>query len=184
MVFDFSKFSDHDKELAHGFIGSLYREPDLIIYGNSDEPYLYRWWVTPYEREGANVFFHVQIASDPDRPLHDHPWDNMSVILSGGYMERLQHTPPDGHVLDYQRKTGDVIFRKAEFAHRLILPPTIPYTMTLFSTGPNVREWGFWMRKGWVNNHEVLGNYVPGNSPTSRWVGPEMEEDDNGPVTI
>jgi hypothetical protein len=66
-------------------IGNPLRYPDLVIAPDG-KPYLYRWHVFP-QNAAAGVYFHIQVQSDPERPLHDHPWDNTSVILSGGYDE-------------------------------------------------------------------------------------------------
>lgn len=131
--------------------------PDLVIApAGKDTPYIYRWeLVRGYE---ANVYFHIQVASDPERPLHDHPWDNQSVILAGGYDEIVNLCPDRENVNDeFIRKVrkGDVVQRKASEAHRLLLPPDIPYTMSLFSTGPKVRDWGFWYPGGWRSYTDV-----------------------------
>lgn len=130
---------DHDARLCH---------PDLVISPDG-KPYLYRWHITRTPQ--ACVYFHIQIGDDPERPLHDHPWDNFSVILAGGYTEILSERegPPGRIVPVFNRKKGDVITRKAGWPHRLLLPAEHPYTMTLFSTGPKVREWGFWYPTGW-----------------------------------
>lgn len=181
MTVDWGKVTEEDKERFATLIGSVSREPDLTITGDTQEPYLYRWWVLPHSRE-VNVYAHLQVASDPARPLHDHPWDNMSVILSGGYTEKLCHFPQDrdGAVRAYDRKKGDTIFRKAEWAHRLILPASIPYTMTLFSTGPKVHSWGFW-----INSKHVPFDTLTTLTDDGRsiWHGPELEEDD-APHTV
>lgn len=134
--------SNDDFSFAASLVGM--RDPDLII---GSPPYLHRWYVVP-RNDRANIYLHVQVASDPDRPLHDHPWDNQSVILSGGYDE----------VLDSGqraiRNSGQVVFRYAEYAHRLVLPEDVPYTMTLFTTGPRVRDWGFHTKQGWIDARE------------------------------
>lgn len=128
------------------------RRPDVIIAPDGD-PYLYRWHLV--RGPEANVYFHIQTADDPERPLHDHPWDNQSVILAGGYHETLDQRPKltamgaKGGLQEFSRKPGDVIWRKAEWAHTLRLPEGVDYTMTLFSTGPKVREWGFYYPEGW-----------------------------------
>jgi hypothetical protein len=123
------------------------------------KPYLFRWRMTP-KGIGANVFLHLQVASDPERPLHDHPWDNQSVILVGGYDEEIHADKRNGPEWDYgARRTlrkGSVVHRQAAEAHRLILPPEIPYTLSLFTTGPKIREWGFYMPEGWTNADEVF----------------------------
>src|SRR5208282_5517483 len=100
------------------------------------EPYLYRWHVIP-RNDYANVYLHIQVANDPERPLHDHPWDNTSVILAGGYDEMHQRHPAASSPVTLRKmREGNVIHRKAEEAHRLLLASPLGYTMTLFSTGP------------------------------------------------
>lgn len=134
-------------------------DPDVTIAPDG-RPYLYRWHLVP-RNKFANVYLHLQVESDPERPLHDHPWDNTSVILAGGYDEVWDRMPgkfgkevtPDIRKL----RTGDTVFRRAEEAHRLILPPEFPYTITLFTTGKYRRRWGFWFPgKGWVHSDEVI----------------------------
>jgi hypothetical protein len=127
------------------------RDPDEVL-APAGFPYLYRWHLV--RGPEANTYFHIQVANDPKRPLHDHPWDNQSVILAGGYTEMLCENPDapaaeERQYLECHRKPGDVVWRKASYAHRLLLPEGTPYTMTMFSTGPKVREWGFWYPDGW-----------------------------------
>lgn len=163
MMFPWGILSDKDFALARNLIEHPYSDgaPDLVIAPDG-EPYLYRWHIIkgPF----ANTYFHIQVSSDPERPLHDHPWDNMSVILSGGYDELFAKCPSDlplkwnpgwSHQLCRSLRAGDTLFRKAEEPHRLILPDEFKYTMTLFSTGPKRREWGFWFPDGWRSYKEV-----------------------------
>ena len=122
--------------------------PSLTIAPDGN-PYLFRWHLIERNSDRGNVYLHLQIASDPERPLHDHPWDNMSVILAGGYDEIWDQFPDrPGSVVVRELRKGDTVFRKAEEAHRLVLP-NVRYAMTLFTTGPKIREWGFWYPDGW-----------------------------------
>lgn len=125
-------------------------QPDLVIAPDGN-PYLYRWYITPHNQQYGNLYFHLQVASDPERPLHDHPWDNCSNILRGGYDETLQIVPPKGRIFQIRRRPGDFIYRSAGEAHHLKLPADVPYTMSLFSTGRRQRVWGFWYPDGWVS---------------------------------
>ena len=153
------RLSPEDRKLAASILVNHNPEPDLEIAPDGS-PYLYRWHIVP-RNERANSYLHIQVASDPGGCLHDHPWDNFSVVLSGGYNELINVRPrldPERnqtrHML-YRRK-GDTIARTAETAHRLILPASIPYTMTLFSTGPVRREWGYWFPEGWRHHEDVI----------------------------
>lgn len=111
-------------------------DPDFIIGNN----YLRRWWIIP-RNHCQNVYLHEINKSDNDRALHDHPWDNTSFILSGSYLE----ITPEG---EFERNPGDVIHRPATAAHRLVVPEG-GQVLSLFSTGPIIREWGFHCPNGW-----------------------------------
>ncbi len=153
--FDWNLLSGADFSVAKAILGGL-RKPDLIISPEGERPYLCRWNVIPRSKF-ANIYFHIQLSSDPERPLHDHPWDNQSVILSGGYEEIYNSTPATiWRQSTRSLRKGDVQWRPAIEAHRLLLPEFYPYTMTLFSTGPVVREWGFWCPDGWRAADEIF----------------------------
>lgn len=126
-----------------------WRTPDISIMPDG-EPYLYRWHVVPRNKH-ANVYLHIQVSDDPRRELHDHPWDNVSVILAGGYTELLNPYPEPRPAGMFVRRKGDMIFRRAGWSHRLLMAGN-PYTMTLFSTGPHIRDWGYWFPDGWHHN--------------------------------
>lgn len=145
--FPWDMLSFEDMALVLRYIGKL-REPDLVIDSEQSGAYLFRWHVVP-RNEAAGVYLHVQVASDPERPLHDHPWDNMSVILAGGYDEVVQPEPPNGDVFVRQLRKGGVAMRRAETAHRLILPDDIKYTISQFTMAFKRRKWGFWIDGAW-----------------------------------
>src|ERR1700710_2371105 len=63
------------------------RKPDVLI-GKQDDTYMRRWWVIPRNR-WFNIYLHHFLRSDDDRALHDHPWCNLSILLSGSYLEHL-----------------------------------------------------------------------------------------------
>lgn len=150
--FDWGIVSPADLEIARRY-GATERKADLIIAPDGN-PYLYRWWII--RSLDACVYFHVQVADDPERPLHDHPWANMSVILAGGYDETFQTRPADGSPIRHRAlRTGDVAFRTEHEAHRLELPSGYAYTMTQFTTGKEVKRWGFWYPEGWVDSREL-----------------------------
>lgn len=138
---------------ADGLMAS--RPPDFVI----GERYLERWWVVP-RNPFCNVYLHRINRSDDDRALHDHPWMNCSVVLRGGYAEHM----PDR--IEW-RGAGDVVWRDAGQLHRLELAvPLTPMAqtsaITLFMTGPKVREWGFACPQGWVPWQEFADPDNPG----------------------
>ena len=114
-------------------------QPDRII-GGVESPYLMRWHVIPRNR-WCNVYFHWFLRSDDDRALHDHPWVNVSIILSGRYLEHRRGRPA------VMRESGQVVARLPTSAHRIEL--VAGPVWTLFLTGPFRREWGFHCPQGW-----------------------------------
>jgi len=162
----------YDQRLVLHRLGS-FRAPDLVIDNDhGGDPYLYRWHIMPRNDMGG-VYLHIQTASDPERPLHDHPWDNMSVILAGGYDEIAQPAPPYGDVTIRQLRPGSCMMRSAEVAHRLILPEGIKYSISQFTMGARRREWGFWIDGKWypyqectrTANFRTVFRYPPGTEP-------------------
>lgn len=116
------------------------RKPDFII-GSADNPYMLRWWIIPRNRF-FNICLHKIRRDDDDRALHDHPWLNCSILLSGSYTE----ITPKGR---YVRTRGLIVFRRSVAAHRLQVGSG--YAWSLFITGPRIREWGFHCPHGWVD---------------------------------
>ncbi|WP_196801923.1 hypothetical protein [Thioalkalivibrio sp. ALE19] len=111
------------------------RPPDFVI----GDDYLLRWYVIPRNRL-CNIYLHCVQKSDEDRALHDHPWASFSWILSGTYRE---HMPHGTRLMTPGRRA----FRRSSAPHRLeaVDAPVI----SLFLTGPKVREWGFHCPQGW-----------------------------------
>ncbi len=145
---------------------ALARPPHFII-GGQDDPYLLRWWLTPWSRLYRDVrdedknrwqkfvsklpgaYVHCFMRSDDDRALHCHPWANLSILLDGEYTE---HTIAAGGVNHKQvLRAGDWRFRwTGKLAHRVELHAGACWT--LFITGPRYREWGFHCPDaGWIH---------------------------------
>ncbi|MDE1914705.1 MAG: hypothetical protein KGJ57_17605 [Sphingomonadales bacterium] len=122
------------------------RAPDEVLgVGSPRGEYLRRWYLTP-RNPHMNTYLHEIIRSDDERVMHDHPWDNASLIIAGSYRE---HTPHGS----YTRRPGDFVQRQAVDLHRLELIGDAP-VISLFTTGEKVREWGFAALQGWVHWRE------------------------------
>lgn len=135
------------------------RQPDRVIYGPMDVPYMLRWHLIPRNR-WFNIYLHRILHDDDDRALHDHPAWNLSLVLRGGYDEHTFITQPWEneelpaiHVL--RRRAPAIVWRRATVAHRLVLRrdtfgQPIP-AWTLWVSGAKLRVWGFWCPSGkWV----------------------------------
>ena len=134
------------------------RGPDFVI-GDRADPYLRRWWAIP-RNSWFNIYIHEFMQSDIDRALHDHPFASLSVAVRGDmrevYLRRYREPEFD---LPFKRaynaietvrivRPGEVIYRQAKFAHRMVVPQ--PGAVTIFITGPRIREWGFHCGTRWV----------------------------------
>lgn len=110
------------------------RLPDVMIPG-PHSGYLLRWIISCRDQESC-VYVHHIVEADTADLMHDHPWRNASVILSG---RMIEHTPERAFI----RSPGDVIIREPQDAHRMELNPG-ESCLTLFATGSMVdyvRDW-------------------------------------------
>lgn len=149
------------------------REPDMTIYRRNNDVYIRRWYVLPRNRY-FNIYLH-QTLLDDDEPPHDHPWSNCSILLRGGYYETLftplQDKGGRWHLpgIVRFREPGSVVFRSATTVHRLVVETTErKESWSLFITGPVVRDWGFWGKRGWVS-HKLILDIVYGDGGSSKF---------------
>jgi hypothetical protein len=96
-----------------------------------------QWW---HKWLDFNVCVHKWLHEDPEG-LHDHPWWNVTIVLKGTLYEDRKDAV--GRML----QPGNVVFRKATDAHRVM--PVTKVAWTLFVTGPERREWGYWLHGKW-----------------------------------
>ena len=113
------------------------------ISGLDGSDYLIRRYLLPRNRV-LNVYLHKFLGSDDDRALHDHPWYSFSLLLKG---RMIEHLPDDRKRTIIARK---LTIRPPEFQHRIELPAG-ETAVTLFVTGPAVRNWGFVCPHGWTS---------------------------------
>lgn len=106
----------------------------------NDGPYLERYYLGTIF--GKRLFIHRFMASDPDRGLHDHPWEwALSLILSGGYDELIMYGK-DIKVI--KRRAFTINKFTGEKFHRVMLPDElVGKSWTLFIHGDRDRDWGF-----------------------------------------
>lgn len=121
------------------------RRPCRMIDGPEGEPYLERYYL--FGIFGWHSYLHRFVASDPDRGLHDHPWNRaVSLILSGGYDEVRQIVSEDaeggGKQVTARHRPWTFNFLRGNDFHRVLMRPG-EYAWTLFCHGPRVKGWGF-----------------------------------------
>lgn len=94
-----------------------------------------------------NIYIHRIYHEDEEKHMHDHPWDYVSVLLRGKFIEKTVN----GH--SGWIRPISVIKRKAEDFHKIqALGIGCSHLTTLFFTGKRRREWGYDTEKGWIDN--------------------------------
>ena len=120
------------------------RKPVLTVARTNLGIYLERWALIP-----SNRFFNIYLHkfTNGDVPvLHDHPWASLSFVLKGRFVENFKDS---GRLC----VKGRLYFRLAKTLHYLEKIDPEP-TWTLFITGPETRQWGFWTEEGWFPSFE------------------------------
>lgn len=145
--------------------------PEVITRQWTKKPYLTRWVVcstrddkNPNSVDRGKLILHRFQDSDADEP-HNHPWNFVSLILSGGYWER---TPArgwengKGPTREAWYAPGRVLARGADHVHSVRLRPGVD-CWTLVYLGPKIPNrpsWGFFCEQlGFVPWRKHLANY-------------------------
>jgi hypothetical protein len=148
--------------LSNWFLNSLDRvgRKRIVMDRQDNEPYLERYYLFLKDRKRFpfNVFLHKFLKSDPD-DVHDHPWPYATLILSGGYYEWVPmfnpFTKEKVGETRYWRGPGHFRICKPTSFHRIELVEGVT-AWTLFMPGPQLREWGFWVKNKWIHNDKYL----------------------------
>jgi len=126
------------------------RLPGRFILGFKGEPYLERYHVLGIK--WFEVVLHRFVASDPDRGLHDHPWNwSVSFVLVGEYIE----------VIFTDHRYESRLIRWVNFIsgcrfHRVVKPVHVEEPIwTLFIHGRRKKGWGFMLPDLIKQNGEV-----------------------------
>ena len=124
---------------TRSYLGGLVTRK-VIPEKHSQKPYLIRWHIKlPL---GRAIYLHKLCMSDPDRDLHDHPWNFISILVRGTYRE----ITPAG-----ERQVRLFNVHKATDPHRVKLEKPV-YTILL--RGKRRREFGFHTEEGWMHWRE------------------------------
>jgi hypothetical protein len=121
-----------------------YHEPDR-------EKYLERFYILSTSWLG--IYLHRFWASDDDG-LHDHPWNSVSILLSGCYYEEepeRQNVPYGPTVIKLRKPLHPILkVRSKHAAHRITVDEKQPGAWSLFIRfGLKRRKWGFYRDRGW-----------------------------------
>jgi hypothetical protein len=141
--------------LASGARGAwaLWDRFDAPDYEHPERVYRTRWRIvqTPW----FGMYLHRHNAHDPRDTLHDHPWPLLSIVLRGGYKERVGVPDPDGRMTvccsDRTWRAGSIHWMRHTDAHtiyKLLRSPT--WTLLLVGRRQPEPSWGYWDNGQWV----------------------------------
>lgn len=125
------------------------------------ENYLERFYIlsTPW----LGIYLH-RFWSDDDDGLHDHPWNSVSILLEGAYLEEMpeRQSVPQGPTVTKLRHPFHPLFyvRSKYDCHRITIPKSYlnrrfpdqfpEETWSLFIRfGLKRRKWGFYEKGTW-----------------------------------
>lgn len=121
------------QHLSNAAIVTLGQPHELLTHPTRGD-YLEKWRLDEKD-DGSATLIHRILRSDGDQELHDHPWDNRTIVLSGGYWD----VTPEGR---RWLGAGSILHRRAGDFHRVELADGI-IPVTMFSHGPRIQDWGF-----------------------------------------
>lgn len=115
------------------------------------EDYLERFYLLSTSWLG--IYLHRFWASDDDG-LHDHPWNSISILLSGCYFEEEPERQgvPYGPTIIRRRSPmhPPLKVRSRYDSHRITIDKENPGAWSLFIRfGFKRRKWGFYRDRGW-----------------------------------
>jgi len=157
-------------KLLNKISGWLVARGSSAMITRDGEKYLLRHFLlnTKY----LSIYLHRFYAPDDGATgVHDHPWNNISVILHGGFME-LFH---DGRL--EPRRPGAICFRQARVLHRIDSLMDEPGNVySLFIMGRRQRTWGFFKAPAW---DEITVRTISGKKGVFLPSGPTSDRDEN-----
>ena len=89
------------------------------------------------------IYIHQICLPDYDKHLHDHPWNFLSIILKGSYLERYMQGPGYNVIRSIWRWPGSFIFHKRSDAHKIETTNGDVWTL-VFAIG-KYKMWGYRM---------------------------------------
>ena len=119
----------------------------------------------------CNIYIHQFLRSDRD-DLHDHPWHFMTYLVRGAYKEWKYNKKTGRDDITFRSvKYNRLVFRKATDQHRVEVYHDLKQhekdkaALTLFISGPILREWGFIKEvnrgplryRSWIHWRKYLG---------------------------
>lgn len=120
-------------------LARLCRSLPARVIETGDKPYLYRIFL--FELLGWRCYLHHFVSADAERWLHDHPFDGLSIVLTGSYIEERLTCLDWPTIRVHERRIRWFNYVAGTCFHRVLSPR--PDTWTLFLHSPKYKGWGF-----------------------------------------
>lgn len=140
---------------------ALWLWQDIMCTDNRDLDALYLKRLRIIQTPWFALYLHHILEADHDPDPHDHPFNFWSLVLRGGYFERLYpgRESRDSSVVHYWPMSFHKMSKYA--AHRIT--DIRPNTWTLIFVGRRTQDWGYWTMDGFVQFAEYLAQNHPVN---------------------
>lgn len=120
------------------------------IKSKSGEIHFRRWRILSLPL--FSIYIHGIYKADEDKHLHNHPWKIWTMILWGGYFEKLYRA---GHRL---RKPGHMSYAKLSNFHKISEMYKSPtYTLAIVGRRTNT-DWGYMVDDKFVDHKTYRNN--------------------------
>lgn len=110
-------------------------------------PYMYRW---VFNFKLFSIRIHHWIRSDDKRAFHSHPWNFITFVIKGSYIDV---TPEGKETL----KFGSIRYRKNHHMHYVDVPKTGCWSI-LLTGNPNFK-WGFLVNNKFIRKDKYFKKY-------------------------
>lgn len=104
-----------------------------------------------YTINGLQDYVCINVINQATEDLHTHPWDFLSIVLWGGYIEGLL---VDGHIKYKRYAPISILYRKHDDFH--VIKPLTSKAITLFIKLKNKSINTQWMRDGVAKNESLF----------------------------
>jgi len=119
------------------------------IRSKTGELHFQRWvlFALPFLR----IYLHKICLPDYDEHMHDHPWNFISIILKGGYLEKFSNGPNYDIVSYNHNNPGTIVKRNREQVHKIEKLFKISSWSLVLAWG-EYQIWGYRIGSEWVDH--------------------------------
>jgi hypothetical protein len=119
--------------------------------------YQYLFRVYLFQVCGLSFYLHKFVGPDRDRYMHDHPFNGLALVLSGGYQEAYARNLEFPAIRKHYRDIRFFNWIPARHIHQVHNPQ--PETWTLFIHGKRFKGWGFFRQSSKFHGIEYFNPY-------------------------